>query len=372
MKLQISNTPTPSQRRLMPVALLVLAAGAAGLGAYLHFAPVRAREGDDTVPGAEGPTQADDVLAKAASLIDRGAYSVAADLMRAHVLTDPGDVRVRPMLIEAQLRAGRVTEAEQTADELLQLTPKSAEALWLKAMAVHRRGGADYVAYFRKAVEEGEGTGPAIWAKFGLLMLSEKNVPEAEKYLRRALAAGLRNELTLRGMGEIALHAGRFEEAEKLLAEAVVHNARDPDLWAELAEAQKNVGKMDAAAASVAKGLALRETGALQKLRAEVLLLRKSLPEAAEAYAKAADFPAQAFECSLRAASAYYRLGKYALAMKYVDRAAEIMPDHPEVAPLLRKIEDARFGKPATTQPAPSRSFLEGLERLDGEKDRED
>lgn len=370
MKPGSANTST-APRRLMPLALLVLAAGAAGLGAYLHFAPLRTREGDDTLPGAEGLSQADDVLAKAAPLIDGGAYGVAIDLMRSHVLTDPGDVRIRPMLIEAQLRAGRVAEAEQTADELLQLMPRSAEALWLKGMAIHRRGGADYVAYFRKAAEEGEGTGPTIWAKFGLLMLSENNAAEAETYLRRALAAGLRNELTLRGMGEIALQAGRFEDAEKFLAEAVGHNPRDPNLWAELAEAQKNVGKMDAAADSVAKGLALRETGALHKLHAEVLLLSKSLPAAADAYAKAADFPAQAFECSLRAASTYYRLGKYALAMKFVDRAAEITPDHPEVVALLRKIEDARFGKPATTQPALPRSPFDELKRLGGETESE-
>ena len=372
MKAQMSKKPPPPRRRLMPLALLVLAAAAAGLGAYLHFAPVRAREGDDTLGGEAGLSQVDDVLAKAGPLIDRGAYEVAIDLMRSHITTDPGDVRVRAMLIEAQLRAGRVAEAEQTADELLQLTPRSAEALWLKAMAVHRRGGADYVAYFRKAVEEGEGTGPTIWAKFGLLMLSERNVAEAETYLRRALAAGLRNELTLRGMGEIALQAERFEEAETFLAEAAGHNARDADLWAELAEAQKNVGKMDAAADSVAKGLALRETGALHKLHAEVLLLGTSLPEAAEAYAKAADFPAQAFECSLRAASTYYRLGKYARAMKFVDRAAEITPNHPEVVTLLRKIEDARFGKPATTQPALPRSPFDELKRLGEETDQRD
>ena len=371
MKPGSANT-SPPQRRLMPLALLVLAAAAAGLGAYLHFAPVRTREGDDTLGGAEGRTQADDVLAKTAPLIDRGAYGAAVDLMRAHVLTDPGDVRVRPMLIEAQLRAGRIADAERTADELLQLTPKSAEALWLKGMAVHRGGGADSVAYFRKAAEEGEGTGPMFWAKFGLLMLSEENVSEAETYLRRALAAGLRNELTLRGMGEVALRTGRFEEAAKLLADAVEHNADDADLWAELAEAQKNIGKMDAAAASVAKGLALAKTGALHKLHAEVLLLRTSLPEAAEAYAKAADFPAQAFECSLRAASTYYRLGKYALAMKYIDRAAEIKPKHPEVVTLLRKIEDARFGKPTTTQPAMPRSPFDELKRLGEETDKGD
>ncbi len=356
----------------MTVALLVLAAGAAGLGAYLYYAPVRTPEGDDSLGGSEGLSQADDVLAKAGPLVDRGAYEVAIDLMRAHIATDPGDVRIRPLLIEAQLRAGRPVEAEQTADELLQLTPRSAEALWLKGMAMHRRRGAGYMAYFRRAAEEGEGAGPMLWAKFGLLMLSEQNVPEAEKYLRRAMAAGLRNELTLRGMGEIALQAGRFEEAETLLTEAAAHNAGDADLWAELAEAQKNVGKMDAAMASVTKGLSVRETGALHKLRAEVLLLQKSLPAAAAAYAKAADFPDQTLTCSLRAASTYYRLGKIVDALRYLERAAEIAPDHPEVGELLQKIEDARSGKGATTQPALPRSPFDELKRLGEETEKAD
>lgn len=336
--------------RLLHAAVLLLTAGVIGLTIYVSVRP-GGPAGDE--PVAPETTQAEDVLARARPLMQDGLFELARGLLEAHVRSTPDDVEVRPVLAEVYLQLGRLDEAERTVDGLLRLAPRLAEALWLKGKIVRRRGGKNYRKFFELAVNKAVDTGPEIWARYGLQMLRDGDTEAARTYLTRALRAGLRDFRTLGGLGDLALKAGRFDEADRLLTEAVGHRRHAPDLWAALAAAQKNAGKIDEALRTVQEAIRIRRSGPLYMLRGEICMLRKDCKAAAEAYATAAEFPDVRADATFRAAKCYYLLDRYGLAMKYIDLAAEIRGGNADVLAWRKKIEDARFGRPgASSGPA--------------------
>ena len=337
--------------RLLNVVALALTAAVIGLIVYLSVRPDKPPETSST--GVPRTTQAEDVLARARPLMEAGMFNGALGLLEAHVMSTPDDVDVRPTLARAYLGLGKLTEAERTVDDLLRLAPRLAEALWLKGEIVRRRGGKNHRRFFEMAVNKAVDAGPEIWARYGVEMLADGRGDPAQTYLTRALRAGLRDVRTLGGLGQLALEAGRFDEAEKLLAEALEHRRSAPDLWAMLAEAQKNTGKLAQADRTVQEAIRIRRSGPLYMLRGEICMLRRQRKEAAEAYATATEFARVRGEAALRAAKCYYLLERYGLAMKYIDLAAVLGGGDAEVLAWRTKIEDARFGRPeATPRPA--------------------
>jgi len=257
------------------------------------------------------------------------------------------------MLARAQLAMGELSEADATITRLLELQPDHAEGLWL-AGELARKRGQDPMDYFRRAADEGTGPnhGPEMWARYGTELLDSGDEPAAARYLSKALNEGVRDARTLSALGYLAFRDKRYQDAEDLLSEAVSHRHTDPELWGMLAEAQMNVGKLDEAARTAQRGLAVRRTGKLLVLLGSVRLLQKRPRDAGDAFAEAANHAQVAPEATYRAAQCYYQAGAMALAMKYADLAAVLRGDDESVAALIRDIEDARFGKITSSRPS--------------------
>ena len=372
-----------SDGRYMTYVLLGLTAVVVGLTIHLLVKEFYVNHsGPPVVPAPSGPTQAEQVLGKAKELMRSGAYAPARDLMLAYVRLHPRDVVVRPLLAEAMWKTGRTGLAEHTVDDLLRLAKPTAQGLWLKGELVrerefreysvslasalwmaggsvpHRRGS-KHLHFFRRAAEADVGAGAEIWLKYALELLAAdradligqrdligRKEEVAEEYLNKALGAGLRDVRTLGSLGSLALKREDFERAAIMLSEATRQNAKDFRLWVMLAEAQKESGRQEQAADSIRRALGIRRSHETLMLKGQIDQLRRRYAQAAEAFAEAAADSRLRAQASFQAARCYYHLEKHALAMKYVDIAAELAPDDPNVVAMRTKIENARFGPP--------------------------
>jgi tetratricopeptide (TPR) repeat protein len=293
----------------------------------------------------------------------REAYETACRLAASFIQReDRNDIVVRPMLARAQLRLGRLKDAERTIDELLRLSPESAQGLWMKGELVRARGGKDAVEYLRRAAESEEATAE-IWARYGAALLSQGQVAAGEGYFQRAYDAGQRDRPTLLALAERAMREHEFARAEERFAEAVRIGPPSALVLSRLAEAQKDGGRLEAAEKTLREAMALQDAPELWLRLGDVLLLQRRRAEAAELYAKAAEHPLSEAAGAFKAARVYYFLEKYALAMKYIDRVAE-HAETPQVRQWRKMIEDARFGEPVSSgAPAlrlpPAASLLE-------------
>lgn len=356
-------------RIVVPVVLLALAAGVVGL--TIHMVTRKdAPQGPDAGGSASSAPGVERVLAKARDLIEAGdervvaamsakgsankaamkwarmAYQGARDLTLSYVRAHPEDVQVGPVLAVALLRLGDHVRAEQAVDRVLRLAPQSAEALWAKG-EIHRvRGDGDHAKLFLAAAES-PAADAAIWSRYGVWLAFENNDDEAEEYLSKAYAAGSADTVTVSLLGRIAFAKGRFTRAEALLSQATEGDSPAPEDLALLAEARMNLGKSDEAARAVERALKLEKgpaRGGMMMLLGKVRVQQKRQFEAARAFQEAAKYRLLRGEAAFRAAQSYYFAGKYALAMKFIDQAAQVRPRDSLVGKWVKKIEDARFG----------------------------
>ena len=353
-----------------------LAAVLLGLAAWLAFSPSRkplpSDLGKPSIGDAKLPqTQSEQVLAAAAPLMKARLYGPARDLMQAYVKTNPADTRVRPMLAEALYRLNDRAAAEHMVDGLLRLDAQSPQGLWLKGMLVRDRKGENHARFFQWAAQSPQ-AGPDIWLRYAVDLAAAGKLDQAEEYYRKSLKGESWNVQALGGLGELLIAKGQFEEAQKVLADAVRLEKRDRDLWRMYAEALKNLAKLPEAADAIGKAIAIRRGGPELLLQAEILLLQAGQAQAlgapaggeaaaglrlaaAQAFASASDFPPARAEGAYKAAKVYYFLEQYAQAMRLITLARAAAPANPDIRQWEKKIEDARFPRPAATSTRPTR-----------------
>jgi len=365
-KAEAQAAPRGPRGRRLTAALLLAAAVVIGGTVYVAVRPPWGEGDSDGPVPAPGPSQAEktrraieDMLARADAIdpkgaagllvVKREAYETACKLAQRFIqLADPRDIVVRPALAKAQLRLGRLREAERTVDGLLRLAPTSAEGLLMKGQLVASRDRDAAMEYFRRAAESDQ-AGAEVWSRYGAELLARGRFDAAAEYLTRAEKAGRRDHQTLWPLALLAMRAGTLDRAERLLAEIARTGRGGVRVLSMLAEAQKQSGRLAEAEKTLRKALDLQRAPELWLDLGDVLVLQRRRLEAAELFAKAAEVPGLEAVAALKAARLYYLLDKHALAMKYVDRAAEHEPS-PAVLRWRTKIENARFGEPQFTE----------------------
>ncbi len=312
----------------------------AGVGVYV----IGLSPGDKPPPRPERETiDAARVLRVVTPLMNAGRYVEAVSTMRAYVRSAPNDSEVRPLLAKGLVKLNRPDEAELVVDDCLRLSPRIAEALWLKGDLVRRRAGERYAFFYDQAARCPD-AGGEIWARYGLELFDGGQDEAAEEYLRKAADAGARDARTLAALGELALRKGSLDQAEALLGEAIALEAGNARSRAALASALRQSGKIDMAEKTLREGLEARPDGGLFVALAELMQARKKTLEAADAFAAASRYPDYRASAALEAAKCYCGLDRYALAMEMIDRAAAERPEDGEVVKWKKTIEDRRFG----------------------------
>jgi tetratricopeptide (TPR) repeat protein len=395
------NQASSSSRRLT-FFLLAAAIVVGAVAAYVLLSPTPGEP--KSVDGRDHPvvlSETELLLARARKMIAVGRKDDAVRAMQDYVRLHPDDVEIRSALTEVFLGAGKFDEADEILDEILQRRPDHPTSLWRKGQLIVARArrqaedreraaaaddrtalrakllelirAAERLAetFLRKAADQDD-AGADIWSRYGLMLLNRGETARARNYLNRALRTGrIEEDLAPEQAGAVCLALGNmaFQENDVVRAETLLNRAAalvpgEPEPWQLLAELQRNLERRDAAADSLRRGLKLVPSGrqgALLLRLGKTLNREETKLEAAEAFARAADHAAVRREALPLAAECYYQLGQYALAMKYIDQAAELPGDAPAVAELKTKIEDARFGpaRPATN--GLNRSLLDAL-----------
>ena len=353
-------------RWFLPVVLLVLTVVVLALAAIVSLR--RPGPAPDPAKPPERIT-AEVILAKARPLIEADKYAAgplarqaldqAIDLMLVYVQAHPDDVKVRPLLAEAQIKSGDLTAAQRTVGRLLALEPDHAAPLWLNGEIMRLRGDDAYVQFYRRAVES-TGATPQMFSTYGLLLAGRGEHTPASKYLQRALDGGVRSSDVLMSLGRIAMGRSEYERAGAFLDEAVRLDQQNAELWRLLALCYEQAGRADAAADTLREATQTvkrwTDKASLWAALGQVLEVQGRDADAAESFAAASDGTPNLPARALGAARCYFRIGRYALAMKYIDRAAALDPDDLDIRDWLKKIEDARFVRPvspdSTTSPA--------------------
>ncbi|MCD6303415.1 MAG: hypothetical protein J7M21_00455 [Planctomycetes bacterium] len=347
-------------RRFVPWLLVAAACMVAGGAVVVALRP---HDEPAVLAGRPGPSQAErvreaieELLARAGTIgpaaaprlrqARRKAYETAVELGRHFVLlSDPKDIRVRPVLAEAQIRLGRLDDAEKTVGALLRLAPRSAEGLLVKGMLLRARGRPDAVDWFIRAARS-EQADAGIWSRCGWELLKAGRRDEAEECLARAERAGRADDHTLLGLAMLAMDDGRSEKAEQLLLRLASRSRLNVAGLVMLAEARKNAGKLAEADKTLRRAIAMQDGPALRERLGDVLVLEHRYADAADMYVRAAADPALRGVAAFKAARCYYLLDRYAAAMKYIDLAAACSVG-PDVLRWRKKIENAMRG-PAT------------------------
>ena len=341
----------PAAKPTQPMWTIIPLALAAIVLAALAYLIIQGRQSDRLPPPADqAPKLSEEVLRQSIGLADNGLYKRAASLLGSYLRQEPDDVQARLLLAETQIEMGLASLAERNVDYVLSLAPEMSAALWCKGELVELRGG-QAGAFFRRSAESPDSTAET-WARFGIELMTDQQFIEAEKYLRRARKGGLEDHRTLGPLGELALRADRFEEAERLLAKATETAPSLAALWGMLAVAQKNAGRPAAAEKTLRNALLLcNETEALQLKLGETLVLLHKWREAGEAFMAAAKSPVLAGRATLQAARCSYLEGDLDLASQRLESAAELLGENEKVRSLREKITSELAGP--TSRPAP-------------------
>lgn len=312
---------------------------------------------EPVVQKSSGPTLADQVRRNAQDALegrdDKAGMMLLAqsrDLLISYCRGNPKDNEMAILLARIFRRLGQVSDAELAVDNVLKQAPQMSEALWLKGELVAARGGNNPQKFFQWAADSplaasNPQVGRDIWAKYALQLLEADNDQQARQYLDKAAAAGLADARLAHGYGIVAFRAGDFEQARKHLAEAVRTEAGNAQGWLMLAAAQRQLGQVAQARASLKEALAsCRDKSKLLMELGQLELADGKPADAASAFASACNYAINRAEASLLAAQAFYQAGQFAQAMKYADMASAENPPSQQMAELMARIEEARFG----------------------------
>lgn len=325
------------------------------IAGYVWFT---AQQRADRIAKPSRQTLAQEVIVKARAAIAANEPQLARDLMQTYVRATPSDTEVRPLLARTLWNLGQNDQAQQVLEALQKLKPGLAETYWLAGEIAKADGHPDYLKYFAQAVNSPT-VEPRMLSEYSLELLAVGKDSEAEKYLQRADEAvgnGPKDWTIWQGLGLVAMKKKQYDKAIANFKEAIRCDRTRPDPWRALAQAQRESGQVEQAALTLQEGLqATRDRTAIYY---GLGLLRQSQSqpaEAADAFAAAADpdilDKTQRVHAATEAAIGYFQLGRYALAMKYVDLALTLDPQNARAREWVGKIEDARFGR-ATSQPA--------------------
>lgn len=339
--------------KYLPFVLLGLALAVVLLAVRIYKPDSPAGPAEQTSGGDAKMTLADQVMAQATDLLKLGQYGPARDLMVTYVQHQRNDLRVRPLLVETYLKLGQRDEAEQTVNEMLVLAPKMAQAIWLKGELMRLRADPKYMDCFRSAADNSVDATPEIWGRYGLELVSAGREADAEKYLRKAVDGGNKDVEVLAALGQAAFNRKDYKLAQEVLAKATAADHSHARAWATLAEAHKAQSQPQLAERVLVEAIGYnKQDHGLQMAVGRLRLEQQRWEDAAAMFAAASASRAYRPEASLLAGRCYLEASKPALAMKYVDIAAELRPQDASVAELRAKVELARFGPPGpTSQP---------------------
>jgi tetratricopeptide (TPR) repeat protein len=361
------------RRSLQLTIVLLVLAGIVVAATVYHFFP-RQEAGDKSPPQAEGPDLARTIRAKmenalaamdeTADCSDRASQMLRREILSelrikaaGYILSNRGDVTVRPMLAKVLLRLDQADAAERVVDDLLKLAPGSAEGLWLKGVIMRQHQEKGYADLIRRAAESPQADAE-IWATYGQVLVDEGRHEQAEIYLAKSLQARRQagERLTpkdaemLCSLAGMEIRRGRFDLAIMRLTEAAKLAPADLEVVLRLIEAQRGAGKLDAAELTLEDARnrfhKWADQAALSVELGNIRSRQEKWLEAADAYGQAVGHPKLGADAGLEAAKCCYKAGKYALAMEQIDAALEVRPQHAETLQWARRIEEARFPRP--------------------------
>ncbi len=221
----------------------------------------------------------------------------------------------------AAVSRGRVDEAKRRLADLASLAPRHPDLADLENV-VREKGADEAIAGARDLLRKGR------------IHESRKAIAEARALGKAEEAGELADALAAAAEKAVAkaIDDGRFADAKDLLP-----------AWAESPRATARVREVSAGLDSLARGLSLRETGALREAQEIVGAARASLPRSARIAAIEKEIAATASEVerSVEAANDALKKGDAAGARARLDAALRLVPGHRAVLAQRRLLDEA-------------------------------
>ena len=339
----VEETRRPAGRLVATVLVVVLAL--AGVGLTIHIASRPA----EPIAGPANPAEvtADDVIAEARDLMRMGRPTQAVALLSGYGSRHPDNREVRLETAEIFLDLDQPGRAEPHVAYVLAQDANWPMAQWLKGRILEARNDPSAADWYTRAAGQ-PNAGPAIWGRYGMLLMKMDKVAPAKEFLEKAYANGQRDPSLLATIAAVEMQGENLQRAATLLAEARALAPRRHTIYLMQAECLRRLGQPAQAALVLEQALELKMPE-LDRAKAlvdlgRVLQAQRLWQQAGAVFARAAQVDEVRGLADYDAANCFYIAGQYARAMEHIDAAASVLGEGDPVGSLKKKIEDARFG----------------------------
>ena len=228
-----------------------------GVAAAVVFAFLAACAGGPKAPpAAKEPTAQQkriQAVEAAATLLDKGDASGAADKLGVLAAANPSDSDLKLAQAAALVSAGKLAEARSTVDSILAADPANLHALVMGAQLAKfsgddkaRRSYLDRTVSVAAAAADAE-----VQSSWGDYYLDAKSWPKADDYYRRALAADSTSADASLGLGRALYREAKYPESEAQLTAAIALEPASPLAYSDRSRARYQQGKYKEAEADL-------------------------------------------------------------------------------------------------------------------------
>lgn len=165
------------------------------------------------------------------------AFGKARDAFQAAVRLDPNSRDAVDNLAITQHELKRLREAEALFEQGVRIAPQDPKA-WMNLAKIRlelsRPAKTDQAV--QKAIELADQSDPVFWHEVGKIYYGLGRHPDAEKFLRKALALAPKDMHILFALGKVLGERDRYQEAEEILEDARAAGYPDANIEVALAE----------------------------------------------------------------------------------------------------------------------------------------
>lgn len=248
LKATIQNNPNDYASRLKMADLFIVEARATGNYGYYYPAAVEMIDG----VLEENPEKPDDkfraLTSKAVILLSYHKFEEARETGRKALAINPHNSRVYGILTDANVEMGDYQQAIKMADSMVAIRPDLRSYSRISYLREIHGDVAGAKEAMQRAITAGApGHEETVWSRVTLGQLHETygEIDEAKAQYQAALDSREGYPFALRGLASVAAKKGNYEEAEKLLKQAI-ENRPDASFYENLALVYEQMDRLDA------------------------------------------------------------------------------------------------------------------------------
>lgn len=303
----------------------------------------------------EPPISREEIVSQAYSsigmLVSVGDAEEAIAAYEEAQLAQPDEPGTRILLANLYMFAGRLQEATEILDSILEIEPANPDALYARALIAGAEGESAVQRALLERLVQSHPDHADGHAALGELYLEERDYDDAMEAFESSLQNDDENFVALIGLGNLHLREDRPEEAEEVLSKAIEISPDYAFAYSDRGKARAIQQELALAEEDMSTAIALEPAFSWNYYdRGRVRLERRRFEEAVSDFTTAIEIDPSVFMSYVYRARAFMGLDRYTLALRDYETALAMRPDYaPGYGPIATLyVIDGRPGEAAT------------------------